>query len=163
MFALDLERRHRIVPCRQSPNALTIVSIGLLVGTEFAVSAFINPILAKLEPSAEAHATSLFAQKLGRVMPFWYGLDFVLLIMEGVIHRHNSGLGWLTTAPVLWAVVIVFTLLVLVPINNRIAAMDPKSYSDRLKHEHTTWDMLHRWRVFPQSAALVSLLIGIQA
>src|SRR5579872_5933028 len=51
------------------PDVLSIVSIGLLVGTEFAVSAFINPILAKLEPSAEAHATSLFAKKLGFVMP----------------------------------------------------------------------------------------------
>jgi uncharacterized membrane protein len=144
-------------------DVLSIVSIGLLVGTEFAVSAFINPILAKLEPSAEAHATSLFARKLGRVMPFWYVLDFVLLIVEGVIHRHDSGMGWLTAAPILWAVVIVFTMLVLVPINNRIAATDPKSFSDRLKQEHTKWDMLHRWRVLALSAALVSLLIGIQA
>jgi uncharacterized membrane protein len=144
-------------------DVLSIVSIGLLVGTEFAVSAFINPILAKLEPHAEAHATSLFAQKLGRVMPFWYGLNLVLLIVEGLIHRHDSGVGWLTAAPILWTIVIVFTILILVPINNRIAAMDPKSFSGRLKQEHTTWDLLHRWRVLAVSAALISLLIGIQA
>lgn len=144
-------------------DVLSIVSIGLLVGTEFAVSAFINPVLAKLAPEAGAHATSLFARNLGRAMPFWYVLNFVLLIIEVVMHRHGSGVGWLAAAPVLWAVVIVFTLLILVPINNRIAAMDSGPFSDRLKQEHTTWDLLHRWRVAALSACLVSLLIGIQA
>jgi uncharacterized membrane protein len=144
-------------------DVLSIVFIGLLVGTEFAVSAFINPVLAKLEPEAEAHATSLFARNLGRVMPFWYGLSFVLLILEVVVHRHDSGVGWLAAAPILWAVVILFTLLILVPINNRIAAMNPKSFSDRLKQEHTTWELLHRWRIAALSACLISLLIGIQA
>lgn len=144
-------------------DMLSIVSIGLMVGTEFAVSAFINPILAKLEPSAEAHATALFAKKLGFVMPFWYVLNFVLLITEVVIHRHVSGLGWFTAAPILWAVVIAFTLLILVPINNRIAAMEPVGFSDRLRQEQRRWELLHRWRVLLLSLAMVSLLIGIRA
>lgn len=144
-------------------DLLSIVSIGLLVGTEFTVSAFINPILAKLEPGAEAHATALFARKLGRVMPFWYMLNFVLLVAEGIVHRHDARLGWFAVAPILWAMVIVFTLLVLVPINNRIAAMGQATFSDRLRQEHTKWDLLHRWRVLALSLAMVSLLIGIHA
>lgn len=143
-------------------DVLSIVSIGLMVGTEFAVSAFINPVLAKLEPGAEAQATSLFAKKLGRVMPFWYVLNLVLLVMEGVIHRHDSGSGWLTAAPIVWTAVIVFTLLILVPINNRIAAMDTQAYSEQLRREHTKWDVLHRWRVVALGIGMVSLLIGIR-
>lgn len=142
-------------------NILSIVSIGLMIGTEFAVSAFINPILEQLDPAADAHATSLFAKKLGFVMPFWYGVNFVLLMGEAIIHRRDAGLGWLAAAPIIWAVVIVFTLLVLVPINNRIIAMSPNGYSDQLKDQHTRWDMLHRWRVLALSAAMVGLLIGI--
>ncbi|HXS78115.1 MAG TPA: DUF1772 domain-containing protein [Terracidiphilus sp.] len=142
-------------------DVLSIVSIGLLLGTEFAVSAFINPILAKLEPAAEAHATSLFAQKLGKMMPFWYGLNLLLLIIEAVIHLHDSGLPWFALAPILWTAVIVFTVLVLVPINNRISAMSPNSYSAELRQEHNRWDTLHRWRVLVLSVAMIALLIGI--
>ena len=144
-------------------DLLSVVSIGLLVGTEFAVSAFINPILARLEPAAEAHATTLFARTLGRVMPFWYALNLLLLIIEAWIHGRAPGIGWLAAAPVIWAVVIVFTVLILVPINNRIAAMDPTAFSDHLKREHTRWDVLHRWRVLALSVAMISLLIGIRA
>jgi uncharacterized membrane protein len=144
-------------------NVLSIVSIGLMVGTEFAVSAFINPILSQLDPEAEGHAISLFARKLGFVMPFWYVLNFLLLVTEAVVHRHGDGIVLLATASTLWVVVIVFTLLILVPINNRIIATTSKGYSDRLKQQHTRWDMLHRWRVAALSAAMVAMLIGIGA
>lgn len=144
-------------------NVLSIVSIGLMIGTEFAVSAFINPILSQLDPEGEAHATSLFARKLGFVMPFWYVLNFLLLITEAVVHRHGRGITLLATASALWVFVIIFTLLVLVPINNRIVAMTSRGYSDKLKEQHTRWDMLHRWRVAALSAAMITLLIAIGA
>ena len=48
-----------------------VVSIGLMVGVEFAVSAFINPILLQLEDRPRAQATRLFARRLGTAMPFW--------------------------------------------------------------------------------------------
>ena len=143
-------------------DVLSIVSIGLLIGAEFSVSAFINPILSKLEPIAEARATSLFAQNLGRIMPFWYGMNLLLMIVEGLIHRNDAGVSWIAVAPILWVITIAFTLLVLVPINNRIAAMNPNGYSDELKQEHAKWDMLHRWRVLTLSLAFVSMLIGIR-
>ena len=49
---------------------VTSMSIGLMIGTEFSVSAFVNPVLEKLDNSAQAQATRLFARKLGTVMPF---------------------------------------------------------------------------------------------
>ncbi len=42
-------------------NVVTVLCVGLLIGTEFAVSAFINPILRKLDDGAQAQAISLFA------------------------------------------------------------------------------------------------------
>ena len=46
-------------------DILTITSLGLLVGTEFAVSAFVNPVVWKLEDRAQAAAIALFAARLG--------------------------------------------------------------------------------------------------
>jgi hypothetical protein len=46
-------------------DIVTVVSVGLLVGTEFAVSAFVNPVLWKLKDRAQARAVSLFAGRLG--------------------------------------------------------------------------------------------------
>jgi hypothetical protein len=51
-------------------NVVTTLCIGLLIGTEFAVSAFINPILRKLDSRAQASAIRLFAKRLGTAMPF---------------------------------------------------------------------------------------------
>lgn len=42
--------------------------------------------LVELEERAQARAISLFAAKLGTVMPFWYALSLVLLLVETVVH-----------------------------------------------------------------------------
>ena len=49
-------------------NIVTAVSIGMLVGTEFAVSAFINPILRKLDDQLQAQAIRLFAKNEGIII-----------------------------------------------------------------------------------------------
>src|SRR5258708_22328548 len=124
----------------------TTMCIGLMIGTEFAVSAFVNPILEKLGDSAQAHAARLFARKLGTVMPFWYALNFLLLIAETSTLRQHPGMAFVAAAVVIWAAVIVLTLILLVPIANRIAEMDSATFTPSLRREHARWDTLHRWR-----------------
>jgi len=141
---------------------VTTMCIGLMIGTEFAVSVFVNPILEKLGDSAQAHATRLFARKLGTVMPFWYGLNLMLLIGETITLRQHPGISLLAAANVIWVVVIVLTLILLVPINNRIANMDSATFTDSLRREHTRWDTLHRWRVLVVSVAMICMLVGIR-
>jgi uncharacterized membrane protein len=143
-------------------DIVTTFCVGLMIGTEFAVSAFVNPILEQLGNSAQAHATRLFARKLGAVMPFWYGLSLLLLIAETITLRQHPGMAFLLTASLIWAVVIILTLMLLVPINNRIAKMDSTAFTDSLRREHTRWDLLHRWRVLALSVAMICMLIGIR-
>ncbi len=143
-------------------NLVTTIFIGLLIGTEFAVSAFINPVLAQLGDKAAAHATRLFAKKLGAFMPFWYGLVFLLLAAQGVAARHQAGFAWIVAAVALWAAVIAFSILVLVPINNRIVAMSAETFEASLRTQHARWDTLHRGRVAILLGAMVCLLIGIR-
>src|SRR5579863_4762899 len=101
----------------------TTVCIGLLIGTEFAVAVFINPILRKLGVREELRAIQLFAAKLGAAMPFWYVASLLLLIAEAVWRFREKGYVWLIAAIAIWAAVIVLTILFLVPINNRLAGV----------------------------------------
>lgn len=142
-------------------DIVTIVCVGVMIGTEFAVSAFVDPILAKLDSSARGHATRLFAQKLGSVMPFWYGLSLLLLIAEAVVRRNEAGFVPIVAAGVIWAGVILMSVLLLVPINNRIAKMQGNVMSEQLRQDHKKWDLLHRWRVFLLAVAMLCLCVGL--
>ncbi|HEX4283948.1 MAG TPA: DUF1772 domain-containing protein [Terracidiphilus sp.] len=144
-------------------DILTILSVGFMIGTEFAVSAFVNPILARLDAKAETAATRLFAQKLGQVMPFWYVLCFVLMTLEAWMRRHNPEVIWLVVAGSLFAFAIVMTLIFLVPINNRISEAQEEVFPDSLRQEHRIWDRLHRGRVLVLVSAMVLFLVGIHA
>jgi uncharacterized membrane protein len=144
-------------------DIVSTVCIGLLIGTEFAVSAFINPVLTQLGGTAEGHATRLFAKKLGAFMPFWYALSLLLLIAQGVVRRHQPGFAWIVTAAILWAAVIALTILILVPINNRIAAASAEEFDSSLRAQHTRWDALHRGRVAVLLAAMILFLLAIRS
>ena len=104
-------------------DTIAIVSIGLLVGNELAISAFVNPAIWQLENGPQAQGLSILARSLGRVMPVWYGLCLVLLALEWSVHRQTAASVPLLAATLIWTAVIVFTITMLVPINNRIASL----------------------------------------
>jgi uncharacterized membrane protein len=142
-------------------NVVTTVCIGLMIGAEFAVSAFINPVLWELDDQAQIHAIRIFAAKLGFVMPFWYGLGLVLLLAETVVMRHQPQVVMLSAASGIWTLVIVLTLLFLVPINNQLARFEPGSAIQRAQQDHRKWDGLHRLRVLALTASMVLFLVAV--
>lgn len=131
-------------------DIITILCIGLMVGTELTVSLFINPIIWQLDEPAQAKAFSLFGRYLGKAMPIWYSLSLVLLIIEAALRRHQPALTPLLTAIIIWIAVILYTVTTLVPINNRIVAL-----STQWRTEHKRWDTLHRWRILLLTIAMV--------
>jgi uncharacterized membrane protein len=142
-------------------TSAAIVSIGLMIGSEFTVWVFINPILSKLEEPARAQTVRLFAKRLGAAMPFWYIANFLILLSVAVLLRHQPT-AWLAGAAVgIWAAVIVLTLIFLVPINNRLAQQDSAMSLVQAHREHKQWDALHRMRVLALSAAFVLLLAAV--
>lgn len=142
-------------------SGATVISVGLMIGAELAVWAFINPILWKLEEPARSHAVRLFAQKLGAVMPFWYAGNFVLLVVQAVVLRMQTAVWPLVAAAGIWAAIVVQSLLFLVPINNRLAHPEPGFSLDIAYREHLRWHARHRVRVVVLGAAFVLLLIGL--
>ena len=131
-------------------DIITILCIGLMVGTELTVSLFINPVIWQLDEPAQAKALSLFARYLGKAMPIWYVLSLVLLIIEATLRRHQPALTPLLIAIIIWIAVILCTVTTLVPINNRIVAL-----STQWRTEHKRWDTLHRWRILFLTIAMI--------
>jgi uncharacterized membrane protein len=139
-----------------------IVSIGLMVGTELAVSAFINPILWQLDQNASRQAVRLFARRLGTAMPFWYAGNFLLLVALFLLLRGQPGAALLSAAVGIWGAVIVLTLIFLVPINNRLARSDPDFPPGEAHRQHRRWDAMHRARIAALVAAFVLFLSGLR-
>ncbi|HEX4165445.1 MAG TPA: DUF1772 domain-containing protein [Bryobacteraceae bacterium] len=142
-------------------NIVTIICSGLMVGSELAVSAFVNPALWQVDDEAQAKAVSLLARTLGKIMPFWYVLCMVLLAGEVYLHGHDPDLTPLLVALVIWTAVIICTVLFLVPINNRIASLQPPFFPALWKQDHKRWDTLHRWRILLLTVAMVSLTYAL--
>lgn len=141
-------------------DILTTGCVGLLIGTELAVAVFINPILWKLENPLQLTATRLFARRLGAAMPFWYTASLVLLIAETIVRRHESGAALLAAASVIWAAVIVLSVLFLVPINNRLAQIGSTSVAEVARQQHRKWDRMHRYRVAALGASMFFFLLS---
>jgi len=85
-------------------NVVAIIVAGLMVGCELAIAAFVHPTLDKLPDDVHLPAASALARVLGRFMPFWYILVFLLTLAEVVIQWHQSGRLpiWIATSAVLW-------------------------------------------------------------
>ena len=96
-------------------------------------------------------------------MPFWYALTLLLTVVEGGIYWHTSGHLpiWIVASSVLWMLVIVCTVTILVPINNRIASWEKSTPPADWKRSRSRWDLLHRWRVVVLATAFVLLIVGI--
>jgi uncharacterized membrane protein len=142
-------------------NIVTTVSIGLMIGTELAVSTFINPVLWKLDDRAQMNAIRMFAAKLGSVMPFWYGLGLLLLLAETFAMRREPNVLLLSIASGIWALVIVLSVLFLVPINNQLARFEPGSATQKAQRDHRKWDGLHRLRLLALTASMVLFLVAV--
>ena len=141
-------------------SVVAIIVAGLMVGSELAIAAFIHPTLDKLPDDAHLPAASAIARVLGTVMPFWYNLTLLLTLAEVVIRWRQSGRLpiWIGISAVLWMLAIVYTLIVLVPVNNRIKSNPPPDW----KTYRRRWDMHHRWRVVLLTIAFASLIVGIR-
>jgi Domain of unknown function (DUF1772) len=144
-------------------NIITIALAGLMVGNELAVSAFVNPAIWQLETGPQAQELSILARSLGRAMPVWYGVCLALLALESWLHRNQAALAPLLMATLIWAAVIVFTIGILVPINNRIASLNAAAPTPGWRRDHKKWDSLHRVRIVLLTVAVLLLTYALVA
>jgi len=133
-------------------TALAVVTttvVGLMVGVEFAVAVFINPMLLRLPagPALEARADG--ARVLGLVMPFWYvgSLALTAGLAAATWGRSATGAGAATTAAALLAVSVVMSVALLVPIARRSGTWTATDHPADYREQQQRWDRLHYARV----------------
>jgi hypothetical protein len=137
-------------------NIVALTITGPMVGVEIAVAAFTNPIFDRLPDDAFRLARSDGSRVLGTVMPFWYVATLVVLVVAAIV---ASGAWPITAAAVLMALVVLLTVTVMVPINNRIGAW--QSDDDVSRGLASKWDRFHWLRVAMLAVVFVLLAVGV--
>jgi uncharacterized membrane protein len=144
-------------------NVIAIMVAGLMVGNELAIAVFVHPAFDRLPDDVHLPAASALARVLGSFMPFWYVLVFLLTLVEVLIQWHQSGRLplWLATSAILWVLASVYSIITLVPINNRIASWAKVTPPADWKTFRSRWDLFHRWRVVLLTIAFAFLIVGV--
>jgi hypothetical protein len=147
-------------------NALSVIAptvVGTMVGVEFAVAVFVNPILLRLPAGSSLEARADGARVLGRVMPFWYVASLILTAALAAATSDGTAAGAAIAAAALLAVSVVMSIALLVPINNRSATWTADDHPDDWREQQQRWDRLHYARVAIIVAAFVLTLVAATA
>lgn len=140
----------------------SLMCAALLVGNEFTVGVFINPAFSRLPEVPQAAAARETARLYGKVMPFWMALNLILslTLVFAVAVRYSAAWWFFLTATILFAFIIVFSIVFPVPINNRIASWDANNLPDDWRDLRRRFDRLHAFRVLLLLTALACLILG---
>jgi hypothetical protein len=144
-------------------TALAIVTatiIGTMVGVEFCVSFFLNPIVLRLPagPSLDGQADG--ARILGRTMPPWYVVSLVLTVALAAITWGTGAAQASVVAIVLFLVNLAMSLAVLVPINRRAMRWTPEEHPADWREQARRWNRFNHLRVALILAAFVLVLVA---
>lgn len=142
---------------------VTATVAGIMVGVEFGVSIFVNPIMLRLPigPSIEARADG--GRVLGRVMPFWYIASLIFTAGLAAATWGTAAAGAAIAAAILLVLSVVMSITLLVPINNRSKNWTADNHPDDWREQSHRWDRLHYARVAIIVAGFVLILVALAA
>ncbi|MFF9021312.1 anthrone oxygenase family protein [Streptomyces eurythermus] len=142
-------------------QVFTTVVVGLMVGVEFCVAVFVHPILDGLPGDNGLRGRTRGAQLLGAVMPFWYIGSLVLGAVWAIAGRHHHEAGLVVTAAALLVCSVIMSVLLLVPINNRVKTWTADGLPADWKRQLNRWDRFHHVRVAVIIAAFALLVTAL--
>jgi Domain of unknown function (DUF1772) len=137
-----------------------IVAAGTMTGNEIAVAVFFHPRISHLEDVVHVRAVQTLASALGAVMPFWYALTFLLSLATTFVAHAIWSTPWLLAlgSTALFAIMIIYTVFLPVPINNQIARWQLDSLPANWRGLRQRWDVFHAIRVGFLVIALILLV-----
>lgn len=139
---------------------VTIVLVGLMVGVEFSVAAFVNPIFDRLPTEAAIAARSDGGRVLGRLMPFWYMGSVLLAAVWAAQAWGRPQALTVGVAVALLLASVALSLALLVPINNRVVRWSSEGAPSDWRRQVGRWDVFHHVRVGLIVAAFVLLVLA---
>ncbi|MBC2874755.1 MULTISPECIES: DUF1772 domain-containing protein [Streptomyces] len=128
-------------------EVFTTVVVGVMVGVEFSVAFFLHPIVDGLPGDNGPLGRTRGARLLGAVMPFWYVGSLVLGAAWVIVGWHRPGTGLVVSAAALLILSVVMSILLLVPINDRVATWTADCRPADWRRQLRRWDCLHYVRV----------------
>ena len=128
---------------------VAILVAAAMAGSECAVAVFFHPRISRLEDAVHVKAAASLASSLGAVMPFWYACSLLMsLAVAFLAHPTWDTTRWLAVgSAALFAATSIFSVVSLVPINNRVAHFDPDALPPDWRELRHRWDRLHGIRV----------------
>jgi uncharacterized membrane protein len=142
-------------------EVVTTVVVGVMVGVEFSVPFFSNPILNALPGDNGLRARVHGARLGGAVMPFWYIGSLVLVGVRAIAGWDHPGTGLVVTAGALLILSVIMSITLLVPINNRVKAWTADNRPEDWKEQLNRWDRWHYVRVAVIIAAFTCLAAAL--
>ena len=146
---------------RTALEVFTTVVVGVMVGVEFSVAFFVNPILDGLPGDNGLRGRTHGARVGGAVMPFWYIGSLVLVGVWAVAGWDHDGTGLVVAAAGFLIVSVLMSVLVLVPINNRVKTWTADGLPADWKQQMNRWDRFHYVRVAVIVAAFTLLVAAL--
>jgi uncharacterized membrane protein len=142
-------------------QAVTAVTVGLMVGVEFSVAFVLNRILDALPGDSGQLGRAHGGRMLGAVMPVWYITSLVLVAIWAIAGWHHHGSSLVVTAGALLILSVIMSLLLLVPINNQGKTWTPENRPADWKQQMNRWDRFHYVRVAVIVAAFALLAAAL--
>lgn len=144
------------------PYILLITSTALLMGSEFSIAFLIHPSLSAKDHKGFIPAIQVFSKLFGKLMPFWMAgtLSAHLLLAWYVWNSHRHAAMFTLYAAAVWAVIIVFSVALPVPINRRVGLWNPSDLPANWESERKLWDRYNSIRVVLIGMAFILLLVA---
>jgi uncharacterized membrane protein len=142
---------------------IAMLAFGLMCGSEFNVAAFAHPMLNRQPLEVHVRMRASLAALLGRVMPFWMAGSTLLnlLLLLPFEHLNDSAWRFAAVAFTIQLFAVVFSLVGLVPINNRIAKWVPESLPEDWQAQEHRWDQYHWMRTCGLILAFAILVLSL--
>ena len=142
-------------------EVVTTVSFGVMVGVEFSVAFVMNPIFNALPEDSGQLGRAHGGRRGGAVMPVWYITSLVLVAVWAIAGWRHHGTSLVVTAGALLILSVIMSILLLVPINNRVKTWTPENRPADWKQQINRWDHFHYVRVAVIIAAFALLVAAL--
>jgi hypothetical protein len=146
-------------------HLFTLLIFGLMCGSELNVAAFGHPVLSRQPLDVHIPVRSTFAVLFGRIMPFWMGGSALLTLLLLLPFEHLNERAWqfAAVAFTLQVLMVLFSLVAPVPINNRIAQWTVASLPEGWEAMERRWDTYHWVRTGLLVIAFALLALSFEA
>jgi hypothetical protein len=141
-------------------GAVTVTVAGLMLGNELAV-AVVHSTLWRLPAAVHVAVAAALAKIYGSIMPCWYAATLFTTLAVATVFPWGTGSWSILGAAVVWAATIALAIVVLAPINHRVALWAADAVPSDWLAQRRRWDRFHALRIVLALGGWLALVVGV--